>query len=44
MSYAILAQGFKMQNLVEEYKAIFPGKPDRLWNSLKSFYVSLSFL
>ena len=39
-----MAQGFKMQKLVDEYKTIFLGKQGKRWNSLKSFSLYLSFL
>ena len=39
MSYRILVQGFKMPNLVDEYKTIFLGKRGKHWNSPKAFYV-----
>ena len=35
---------FEMRKLVDEYKAIFPGKPGKLRNSSKTFSVYLSFL
>ena len=35
MCYGILVQGFKMPNLVDEYKTIFLGKWDKRWKSLK---------
>ena len=40
----IMAQGFKMQKLVDEYKRIFLGKPGKRWKSSKTFSLYLSFL
>ena len=39
-----MAQGFKMQKLVDEYKTIFLGKRGKRWNSSKTFSLCLSFL
>ena len=44
MSYGILVQGFKMPNLVDEYKTIFLVKRGKRWNSPKLFSLYLSFL
>ena len=44
MSYGILVQGFKIPNLVEEYKTIFLGNRGKPWNSPKTFSLYLSFL
>ena len=42
MHYGILVQGFKVQNLVEEYKSISLGKRDKHWKFLKSLLLYLS--
>ena len=39
-----MAQGFKMQKLVDEYKTIFLGKRGKHWNTYKTFSLYLSFL
>ena len=39
-----MAQGFKMQKLVDEYKTIFLEKQDKHWNSSNTFCLYLSFL
>ena len=39
-----MAQGFKMKNLVDEYKTIFLGKRGKRWNYSKTFPLFLSFL
>ena len=44
ISLEIIAQGFKISNLVDEYKIIFLGKPGRRWNSSKTVSLYLSFL
>ena len=44
MSYRILVQGFKMPNLVDEYKSIFLEKRSKCQNSPKTFSINLSFL
>ena len=40
----IMAQGFKMQKLVDEYKTIFLGKRRKRWNSSETSFLHLSFL
>ena len=40
----ILAQGFRMPNLVDEYKNHFLGKRDNPWNSSKTFSLYWSCL
>ena len=40
----IMAQGFEMQKLVDEYKTIFLGERGKRWNSSKTFYLYLSFI
>ena len=39
-----MAQGFKMQKLVDEYKNIFLGKRGKRWNSSKPISVYFTFL
>ena len=39
-----MAQGFKMQKLVDEYKTIFLQNQRKRWNSSKTFSLHLSFL
>ena len=39
-----MAQGFKMQKYVDEYKTIFLRKQGKRWNSFKTFSLYLSFL
>ena len=39
-----MAQGFKIQKLVDEYKTIFLGKRGKRWKSDKTFSLYLSFL
>ena len=40
----LMAQGFKKQKLVDEYKTIFLRKRGKHWNSSKTFYLYMSFL
>ena len=39
-----MAQGFKMQKLVNEYKTIFLVKRGKRWNSSKTFSLYLTYL
>ena len=39
-----MVEGFKMPNLVNEYKTIFLEKWGKRWNSSKTFSLYLSFL
>ena len=39
-----MAQGFKMQILVDEYKTNFLGKRGKRWNFFKTFSLYLTFL
>ena len=39
-----MAQGFKVQKLVEEYKATFLRKQGKRWNFSQTFSLYLSFL
>ena len=38
-----MAQGFKMQKLVDQYKTNFLGKQEKRWKSSKTFSLYLSF-
>ena len=40
----LMAQGFKMQKLIDEYKTITLGKRGEHWNPSKTFSLYLSFL
>ena len=44
MSFEKMVQGFKIPNLVDEYKTIFLEKWGKLWNFSKTFSLYLSFL
>ena len=44
VSGTMLVQGFRLPNLVEEYKTIFLRKHGKSWNSPKTFFLFWSFL
>ena len=44
VSGTMLVPGFRLTNLVEEYKTIFLRKHGKSWNSPKSFFLFYSFL